>query len=529
MKNTIKRAFSMLMCLVMLLSLVSGIIPGVAVEVQAAEGDKFIIADGTTSNVSYDAAAGTINTDGTSDAYIYFNAGNETGYARNWEVSGTISGSQPFLSFGVKDSTGKTQWFCILENTMALQRHWNWWDTKQAIDDVYVTYNQAATSYYWGENSTMDFKVVVAADVLKVYFGNSSNAMSLAWNLPLTKSTYGGFSAGSQYQVGITTCDPKAQALTNVKAEANNDAAFELTSDSTATVVADPTAASLTTPATADTYIYFDAGTENGYAQNWEATGTIVTQSTYPFMSFGVRDTYGRTQWFCILEDHISLQRHWDWWANQYQNDNVYTFYNDAATAFYWNRSDLGGLKLNYRLVIEDDTLKAYFGNDNYDMALAWNLPLTNATFGGFVPGSEYQIGFTAADSVVLDFTGVNVSASNNDVDDTFYISEANGTTADQNNDTVTVSSATADTETFFAADAENSYAKSWRISGTVNRTNTTPNLFLSFGVRDTTGKEQWLCVYENGLARQTHWNWADTKMADNECSSSGSSRLRGQ
>ena len=155
MKNTVKRAFSLLLSLVMLLSLVSGMIPGTLTEAHAAEGDKFIIGDGTTGNVSYDAASGTINTDGTSDAYIYFGAGSASGYARNWEVSGTISGSQPFLSFGVKDSTGKTQWFCILENTMALQRHWNWWDTKQEIDDKYVTYNQAATSYYWGENNTV--------------------------------------------------------------------------------------------------------------------------------------------------------------------------------------------------------------------------------------------------------------------------------------------------------------------------------------------------------------------------------------
>ena len=312
MKNTVKRAFSLLMSLVMLLSLVGGMIPGTLTEAHAAEGDKFIIGDGTTGNVSYDAASGTINTDGTSDAYIYFGAGSASGYARNWEVSGTISGSQPFLSFGVKDSTGKTQWFCILENTMALQRHWNWWDTKQEIDDKYVTYNQAATSYYWGENSTMDFKVVVKADVMQVYFGNSTNAMSLAWNLPLTKATYGGFAAGSQYQVGITTCDPKAQALTNVKAFANNDAAFALTSDTTSALVSDPAAALINADGVGDAYAYFAADTDNGYAQNWEATGTI-TKSAQPFLSFGIRDTYGRTQWFCILEDHLSLQRHWDW------------------------------------------------------------------------------------------------------------------------------------------------------------------------------------------------------------------------
>ena len=101
---------------------------------------------------------------------------------------------------------------------MARQRYWNWWDTKYVCDDECVIFNQAATSFYWKETGAdhLDFKIVVKNDVLKAYFGNSSNDMELAWVLPLTNKMFGGFAAGSKYMLGITTVDPNNASISNI-------------------------------------------------------------------------------------------------------------------------------------------------------------------------------------------------------------------------------------------------------------------------------------------------------------------------
>ena len=41
--------------------------------------------------------------------------------------------------------------------------------------------------------------------------------MTLAWELPLTEALWGGFAAGSKYQLGINTVDPCAHIHSNVQ------------------------------------------------------------------------------------------------------------------------------------------------------------------------------------------------------------------------------------------------------------------------------------------------------------------------
>ena len=46
--------------------------------------------------------------------------------------------------------------------------------------------------------------------------------MTLAWELPLTEALWGGFAAGSKYQIGINTVDPCAHTHSNVQVLTGN-------------------------------------------------------------------------------------------------------------------------------------------------------------------------------------------------------------------------------------------------------------------------------------------------------------------
>ena len=396
--------------------------------------DKFFIS-GATGNVLPNAADGIISITNSGNSETYFAANAENDFSDSWVLSGTIEkeniNNSLFLSFGVKDSAGKDQWFCIYENGMARQRYWNWADTRYAPDDVYVFYNQAATSFYWKEGNQggekLNFKLVLKDDVLKAYFGNDTHEMKLAWSLPLTDATFGGFTAGSSYQLGITTVDPCALTISNITAKTGDDVQDEDIPDDggetepaddkffiaskTDNVTADAKNGKITTSGSGNTETVFAADAQGGYAASWEMTGTITKNdiSQGVFLSFGVRDTSGKDMWFCILEDCMARQRYWNWWDTKYTCDNAHVIFNQAACSFYWKEADQGGEKLNFKIVLKDDELKAYFGNDKHDMALAWSLPLTESTFGGFNAGSAYQIGITTVDPCALTITDISV------------------------------------------------------------------------------------------------------------------------
>ena len=218
--------------------------------------------------------------------------------------------------------------------------------------------------------------------------------------------------------------------------QAEGTAKFTLAEGSTSNFTADASAGTVVTDGTKNGYLYFEADTENGYATKWEATGT-VTKTTNPYLSFGVRDSFGKTQWFCIFQNYISLQRGWDWSTNVYKQDGNHVVDSPAAAYFAWNNADQGGSKLNYKIVVENDVLKAYFSNDIYPEALAWSLPLTNNTFGGFAPGSEYQMGITWVDPVVLNFSNMSFTSSTKYSDTTFHIADISNAVADPASDTI--------------------------------------------------------------------------------------------
>ena len=164
--------------------------------------------------------------------------------------------------------------------------------------------------------------------------------------------------------------------------------------------------------------------------------------------------------------------------------------------------------------------LKAYFGNDQFDMTLAWQLPLTEELWGGFAAGSEYQLGINSVDPCAHEHSNVQVLTGDAVPEEVkpdysnykyFVDSYTNGVTVDPEAGVINIKNTVSKTETMFKANADQTCSDAWQLTGTVTKTEMN-NLFLSFGIRDGNGKEQWLCIYNKGLSRQRYWNWADTK-----------------
>ena len=84
--------------------------------------------------------------------------------------------------------------------------------------------------------------------------------------------------------------------------------------------------------------------------------------------------------------------------------------FNQPTCSFYWKEINEGSQSLDYKLVIEDDVLKAYFGNDQYDLTLSWTFDLTTSQFGGFSAGSAYQIGIHTQKPCTMEMTNVTVT-----------------------------------------------------------------------------------------------------------------------
>lgn len=404
-----------------------GVVGGKYADVKI-KGDKFNIADSSV-GVSYNAKQGTARIQATVKDTEMFFAGMNKAYEDRWEFSGTMEkeklGDSLFLSFAVRDASGKTQWFCIYQNTLSLQKEWNWADTKQKVDGTYVKFNQAACSFFWKEKDQgaekLHYKLILHHDVLTVYFGNDKYPMAQAWYLPLTMQTYGGFAAGSGYQIGIGTVDPLNLNIKNIVVHTGDQAAQVpsyvdggafVIAGSTVNVTNDPLAGTISVSDSADnSQVIFAADSHDVDNAAWQLTGTVTKPDPTKnlFLSFGVKDISGKEQWFCIYKKGLARQRNYNWADTEEPVDNVHVFANPATEHFFYKTPSLGGDKLHYAILVENDVLKAYFGNDRYDMTLAWYIPLTEEKWGGFKPGSQYQLGINSVDPCVQNHTNVQV------------------------------------------------------------------------------------------------------------------------
>ncbi len=146
-----------------------------------------------------------------------------------------------------------------------------------------------------------------------------------------------------------------------------------------------------------DTYMIFAAGKGTDlHADAWELTGTITKKllDTPLFLSFGVIDENGKEQWFCILDDGMSLQRYWNWWDTKYDPDGKHVTTNEVSEEFFFRNR----LALSFKVVVKDNIMRVYFGASPDSVKLTWELPLTEEKFGGFAEGSKYQLAINTVD-----------------------------------------------------------------------------------------------------------------------------------
>ncbi len=153
-----------------------------------------------------------------SDTKAYFKASEENAYATQWEISGTIgvlAGNRGYLGFLFKDESGKEQLIGVFRDHIAISNKADWndyVDYELGGHTAYITFNQPACSFYWGESQyggkTLHFKLLLKDDAIKAYFWNDNEQYAepaLTWTIPLTNSQFGGFAKGTAYQLGLSS------------------------------------------------------------------------------------------------------------------------------------------------------------------------------------------------------------------------------------------------------------------------------------------------------------------------------------
>ena len=468
--------------------------------------DSFQVSS-STAGITYDKTAGTISYDGSQNTTeLFFGAKDNDGYARNWELTGTVARENVesmILSFGVKDKDGKTQWFSIKEHAAGLDNEGN----NTIYNDVNAWWNQPACGFYWRTDGfmTINYKITVIEDVLCAYFGTDSTGLMQAWYFPLTDSQFGGFAVDSEYQLGIFTRVACGMEMTAVATATDNRADKFHVASNTSGVSYNKTEGTITYDGSQETTeLFFGAKDNDGYARSWEISGDISkTWTEGMILSFGVKDKAGKTQWFSIKEHAAGLDNEGN---NTIYND-VNAWWNAPSCNFYWNNA----LTMSYKIVVVNDVLYAYYGTDSNNLQHAWTFPLTDSQFGGFTMDSEYQVGIFTRKPCAMNFT--NVTSATDNTPDAFYLqSSAGGITADTVNGTITADG-TGNTETYLAAAPNAPYATDWEMTGTLTKTNSKDEtLFVSFGVFDAAGREQWFTILGNSMSRQWYYNWWDSE-----------------
>ncbi len=153
-----------------------------------------------------------------SETKAYFKASEEDVYSTDWEISGTIrvlAGNRGFLGFLFKDESGKELLLGVFRDHIIISEKASWSDYidyELANHTAYITFNQPACSFYWGEShyggKTLHFKLVLKDDAIKAYFWNDDERFcepALTWTIPLTNSQFGGFTKGTAYQLGLSS------------------------------------------------------------------------------------------------------------------------------------------------------------------------------------------------------------------------------------------------------------------------------------------------------------------------------------
>ena len=128
-------------------------------------------------------------------------------------------------------------------------------------------------------------------------------------------------------------------------------------------------------------------------SKKWEITGSFK-QLVALMKGFTIQSADGaKTGFYTIYTDGVSLNQNWGYpvgggW-NVYNVDGVYMLNNR-----YYGYMGRNNISFKCKMVIENDIFSFYVQDQ-----LAWQLPLTDAWFGGFASGTSYRFALRCLDA----------------------------------------------------------------------------------------------------------------------------------
>lgn len=364
---------------------------------------------------------GTISKNSEVGETIYFD-----GISQTWEIRGTMTQENLMQrirqGFVVRDPQSGTECIFTAEDRGFLKVDavgWEWFSVQEDNPKYILDESQTRTFAQVEEESgsrqskTIDFRIVVKDDVMFVFMNDV-----LSWRIPLTYANMGGFTAGSDYQLGVTWLSNEESEgasiadtgfiISSVKTrdEADTSGIIKyVVSSSSSEMVSDGVKGEISVNPTDNDVktVYFASDETNNSSTRWEISGTLTAKNI--MKGFTVKSADGTKSMYVTLNDSswngIGLNEKWtsgsEW--NIYTVDGEYVFDAVNDSGITWNNTNI-----DFRVLIVDDVFYGWINNK-----LAWKLPLSYETFGGFATGTSYCLGLRNIDQGSATWSNLSV------------------------------------------------------------------------------------------------------------------------
>lgn len=194
-----------------------------------------------------------------------------------------------------------------------------------------------------------------------------------------------------------------------------------------------------------------------------------------------------------------------------YNADQINYFRDTNLTDEITNNDTLRTLSvIDFRLILADDILYLWI-----DDVLSWRIPLTNSSFGGYEPGSLYQLGLAIADEAgEVKYEELSVKSGDAvDLDEItrFVVKESNMDYVDPILGIAERTDESVDKTLYFAGTGKNNTATQWEVSGTMYRNNLTDNILMGFAVRGENIVNQFFGQHQGFVETAPNWTYYNT------------------
>lgn len=261
----------------------------------------------------------------------------------------------------------------------------------------YYVFNEAAKNYFLDATeesprtvSEIEFRLVLADDILYFWIDDV-----LSWRIPLTNSTFGGYEAGSLYQLGLAIANKAGEVRfeeLHVKTGNNVDLlgipSF-VAKSSNVDLVDNIAGIVERTDSSATKEIIFAGTDSSNNDTQWEVTGTMYRNvlSEFVHMGFVVKNGTVTNRLYGQHQGFVETTPSWTYY-NTVSNANHGSFVFNTDIEAFFSQSNRSRTEIDFRAILADDILYVYF-----DDVLSWKIPLTDSKFGGFEANSSYQFG----------------------------------------------------------------------------------------------------------------------------------------